>query len=100
MGKTSILNQLPTLLGPGFLPVLVDCQAPATVESQASLLRYLSRCLSGALNLRLGIDRTDEDARRARGALDLPLTALQNDPYSAFEDWLDLFPQPAPGSED
>jgi hypothetical protein len=91
MGKTSILNQLPNLLGPSFLPVLVDCQAPATVESQAALLRHVSRCMAAALNLRLGIDRSDEESRRARGALELPLSALQSDAYSAFEDWLDLF---------
>jgi hypothetical protein len=91
MGKTSILNQLPTLLGPGFLPVTVDCQAPATGESQAALLRHVTRCLSSALNQRLGISPDDTHARQAKGAEPLPLDALQSDPYSAFEDWLDSY---------
>lgn len=91
MGKTSILNQLPNLLGPGFLPVLVDCQAPATVESQATLLRHLSRYLGGALNSRLGISRSDEGARRVRGAVDLSIDDLKSGAYSVFEDWLDTY---------
>jgi TIR domain/AAA ATPase domain len=91
MGKTSILNQLPTLLGPGFLPVTVDCQAPATGESQAALLRHVTRCLSSALNQRLGITPDDAHARQAKGAEPLPLDALQSDPYSVFEDWLDSY---------
>jgi hypothetical protein len=91
MGKTSILNQLPTLLGPGFLPVLVDCQAPAVPESPASLLRYLSRCLSTALNTRLGIVHDDEATRSTRGGVPLPLDVLRKDAFSVFEDWLDEF---------
>lgn len=91
MGKTSILNQLPTLLGPGFLPVTVDCQAPATVESQAALLRHVTRYLSSALNQRLGIGPDDVQARQTKGAEPLPLNALQSDPYSVFEDWLNSY---------
>jgi hypothetical protein len=91
MGKTSILNQLPALLGSRFLPVLVDCQAPAMAESPAALLRYLSRCLAGALNTRLGIVHEDASVRRARGAVPLELEALRTDGYSLFEDWLDAF---------
>ena len=89
MGKTSILNQLPALLGAGFLPVLVDCQAPAMADSVPALLRYLSRCLSAALNTRLGIVHADEVVRRARGIMPLSLEALREDPFSVFEDWLD-----------
>jgi hypothetical protein len=91
MGKTSILNQLPALLGSRFLPVLVDCQAPAMAESPAALLRYLSRCLAGTLNTRLGIVHEDVSVRRARGAEPLELEALRSDGYSLFEDWLDAF---------
>jgi hypothetical protein len=91
MGKTSILNQLPALLGSRFLPVLVDCQAPAMAESPAALLRYLSRCLAGALNTRLGIVHEDVSVRRARGAVSLELEALRTDGYSRFEDWLDEY---------
>jgi hypothetical protein len=91
MGKTSILNQLPALLGTRFLPVLVDCQAPNMAESPAALLRYLSRCLAGALNTRLGIVHEDVSVRRARGAVPLELEALRSDGYSLFDDWLDAF---------
>lgn len=96
MGKTSILNQLPTLLGPGFLPTLVDCQAPAMAESPAALLRHLSRCLAAALNARLRLTQADEQARAERGAVALSLGALAEAPYSAFEDWLDAFSERLP----
>ncbi len=39
MGKTSILNQLPRLLGPDFAPAMLDCQNPAATGSAATLLR-------------------------------------------------------------
>jgi hypothetical protein len=91
MGKTSILYQLPSLLGPGFLSVIVDCQAPATVESRAALIRHLSRCLANALNSRLGILHEGEEVRRARGAVPLALDALGENAFSAFEDWLDAY---------
>src|SRR5262249_7496224 len=41
MGKTSILNHLPKLLGPDFVPVLVDCQNPAAIGGDAAFLRYV-----------------------------------------------------------
>jgi len=86
MGKTSILNQLPSLLGPHFLPVLVDGQAPAMAEGRPSLLRYLSRCFVGALETRLG-SATSPDRLEA-----LPLDGLRgDDSYSVLEDWLDRF---------
>src|SRR5439155_10272408 len=43
MGKSSILNQLPRLLGPDFAPALLDCQNPAVTGRSATLLRYLTR---------------------------------------------------------
>ena len=91
MGKTSILIQLPSLLGPNFLPVIFDCQAPTVAESQAALLRHLSRCMSSALNSCLGIAYDDEGTRRSRGAVPLPLDDLRDDAFSVFEDWLDRF---------
>ena len=77
MGKTSLLNQLPRLLGPDFAPALVDCQNPAVTGSAATLLRYLSRALT-------------EGLRRRRVMLE-PLTAavLEREPFAAFDDWLD-----------
>ena len=91
MGKTSILNQLPSLLGPCFLPVTVDCQSPRTVEGQTALLRYLSRCLSNALNQRLRIASDDLEARQKIGAEPLQPEMLRDDAYSVYDDWLDNF---------
>jgi hypothetical protein len=91
MGKTSILYQLPALLGPGFLPVSIDCQAPQTVESDRSLLRYVSVALSNALNSRLGILFDDEETRRRRGSVALAFEPSDADLYSKFTDWLDGF---------
>jgi hypothetical protein len=89
MGKTSILNQLPTLLGPRFLPVTVDCQTPQMAESQPAMLRYVSRCLANSLNLRLRA-ASASNASEAELA-PISLTDLREDAYSHFEDWLDGF---------
>jgi len=77
MGKTSILNQLPRLLGPDFAPAVVDCQNPAVVGSAATLLRYLSRALSVGL-------------KRRRVTVE-PLVAadLEREPWTTFDEWLD-----------
>jgi uncharacterized protein len=77
MGKTSILNQLPLLLGPDFAPTVVDCQNPAVTESGGTLLRYISRGMS-------------EGLRRRRVAVE-PLAAatLARVPYVVFDEWLD-----------
>jgi hypothetical protein len=77
MGKTSILKQLPRLLGPDFAPALVDCQNPAIIGSRATLLRYLSRELSQGLRQR----RVLVEA--------LASDALESEPYAVFHEWLD-----------
>lgn len=77
MGKTSILNQLPRLLGPDFAPALVDCQNPAVTGSEATLLRYLSRALS-------------EGLRRKRVVVEaLAAQQLAREPYAVFDEWLE-----------
>ncbi|MBV9926385.1 MAG: ATP-binding protein [Acidobacteria bacterium] len=77
MGKTSILNQLPRLLGPDFAPAIVDCQNPAVTGSEATLLRYLSRALS-------------EGLRRRRVAVEeLKAQQLAREPYAVFDEWLE-----------
>jgi hypothetical protein len=78
MGKTSILNQLPRLLGNDFVPVSMDCQNPAVRESSATLFRYLSRTLCNGL------------LRRDLTAI-APLTAdaLAREPFAVFDEWLD-----------
>ncbi len=85
MGKTSILNQLPRLLGPDFAPAVIDCQNPAARSSEATLLRYLSRTLS-------------EGLRRKRVAVEpLTATALEREPFAVFDEWLDGIERAMPG---
>ena len=84
MGKTSILNQLPRLLGPDFAPTVVDCQNPAITESAATLLRYLSRVLSQGLQ------------RRRVTVAPLTAAALAREPFAVFDDWLDNVEQAMP----
>lgn len=77
MGKTSILNQLPRLLGSDFAPATMDCQHPAIRESPATLLRYLSRTLCTGLQ------------RRHVNIEPLTSEALAHESYSVFDNWLD-----------
>lgn len=85
MGKTSLLNQLPRLLGPEFAPAVVDCQRSAVTESLPSLLRYISRALSDGL-------------KRRRVLVDpLPPSILESKtPFGLFDDWLDGVEQAMP----
>jgi hypothetical protein len=76
MGKSSILTQLPRLLGPDFAACLVDCQNPAVTQSETGLLRYLSRALSNGLNHRRVVVEP------------LAVSALQGEPLASFEGWL------------
>jgi hypothetical protein len=77
MGKTSILNQLPRLLGPDFAPAMVDCHNPAVVGSEATLLRYFARAI-------------EEGLRRRRVHVEpLAASALTQEPFVVFDDWLD-----------
>jgi hypothetical protein len=77
MGKTSVLYQLPRLLGPDFAPALIDCQDPAVRSSPAELLGFASRAL------REGLQRQRVEVRP-------PSTeALERAPYPAFRGWLE-----------
>jgi hypothetical protein len=77
MGKTSILNQLPRLLGADFAPLVLDCQNPAATASLVSLLRYLSAVFSNGM-------------RRRRVVVEpLSSTALAHEPFVVFDHWLD-----------
>jgi hypothetical protein len=76
MGKTSILNQLPRLLGPDFTPAIVDCQNPAVTESRNTLLRYLSRSICDGLQ------------RRHLKGEQLAASTLSDEPFTAFDEWL------------
>lgn len=75
MGKSTILNQLPRLLGPDFAPALVDCQSPAVTGSAATLLLYLTQAISGGLLRRIEVEP-------------LSLADLAQVPYAVFDEWL------------
>ncbi|MGQ0592745.1 MAG: TIR domain-containing protein [Gammaproteobacteria bacterium] len=77
MGKTSILNQLPRLLGHRFSPAVVDCQNPAIRHSAQTLLRYLARKISeGLLRRSVSVEAPAEEAFAAA-------------PFNVFDAWLD-----------
>lgn len=79
MGKTSLLNNLGRLLPSTIVPLFVDLQGPVTqATSHAGLLYNLARGMA-------------DSARQQRGlALPaLPRAALEADPFTAFDEWLD-----------
>jgi hypothetical protein len=84
MGKTSILNQLPRLLGTNFVPCIMDCQNPAVTESRVSILIYISQAIIKGL--------------RKRHVLIEPLDiqALELRPFASFDDWLDMVEERLP----
>jgi uncharacterized protein len=84
MGKTSILYQLPRLLGPDFAPATIDCQNPAVTSSAASLLRYVSRGVSAGLQ------------RRRVTVEPLAASSLAREPFAVFDEWLDGVEQAMP----
>ena len=87
MGKSSILKQLPRLLGPDFAPALLDCQNPAVAggeASTASLLHYLSAALSEGLQ------------RRRVAVKPLTVEELAREPFAAFDAWLARVEQAMP----
>jgi uncharacterized protein len=87
MGKSSILKQLPRLLGPDFAPALLDCQNPAVAGSEgtaASLLRHVSVALCEGLN-----------GRRVEIA-PLAVEELARTPFGTFDNWLNRLEQALP----
>lgn len=77
MGKTSVLLQLPRLLGPEFVPAFVDVQS---VQVRESLPAFLHAVTAAA-----------EQALRRRGLLveALPTTGLGENPFTAFAGWME-----------
>jgi hypothetical protein len=75
MGKTSILNQLPRLVGVDIVPVIIDCQNPAIVESEATLLRYFTGKVCDSLS-------------RRRVEISLLAKTDSGEPFAVFDSWL------------
>ena len=76
-GKTSFLLQLPHRLGPDVVPVFINMQRAANVESASGLLYNLARAIA-------------ERAERTRGLRlnSLDLDKLETEPYIRFDEWL------------
>lgn len=76
MGKSSILNQLPRLLGPDFAVAMVDCQAPEVREGVGNFLWFVA-------------NEVAESVKRRRIPVEpLPASVLETSPFTAFTDWL------------
>lgn len=87
MGKSSILKQLPRLLGPDFAPALLDCQNPAVAGSESSvagLLRHVSVALCEGLKSRRVV------------IAPVAMEELAAAPFGAFDIWLGRLEQALP----
>src|SRR5262245_3432350 len=87
MGKTSILKQLPRLLGPDFAPSMLDLEMKATREDVSSLLIYISRAVSEGLRRRHVFVEPVTDRKMTRKSSRVP--DEMRSPFRAFDDWLD-----------
>ena len=77
MGKTSVLLQLPRLLGGAFAPAFIDMQAMQVRESVGAFFRSLSEAAAAALR------------RRGMSAKALTGAELESGPFSAFAKWME-----------
>ena len=83
MGKSSIIKQLPVLLGPRYLPVFYDLQAPGILASTAAFFSAIADGIEkqfqerGLLLQRLERSQLDEAQQRDDLAV-----------YALFEQWL------------
>ena len=76
MGKTSVLKQLPRLLGPEFAPAFLDMQGMQARESVSGFFSSLTTAAAGGLR------------RRGVEAEELGASELKESPFGAFADWL------------
>ncbi len=77
MGKTSVLLQLPRLLGPEFIPSFVDMQAAQVRESISAFFRSITAAAAAALT------------RRGLPTVGLTAAELEGSPFMAFAAWLE-----------
>jgi hypothetical protein len=77
MGKTSVLLQLPRLLGEEFVPAFVDMQAMQVRESVVAFFRSVSAAAAAGMR------------RRGLEMEALEASDLEGSPYSAFADWME-----------
>ena len=79
MGKTSVLRQLPNLIGPQVIPVMVDLQSAALSENAVSLFGKIAEAIQNSALLNRSITLAD-----------ISKSALENEPYRAFSDWMEV----------
>ena len=76
-GKTSVLRQLPDVLGPQVIPAIIDLQSMALTNNATTFLdKLIGQITKNALSYRS--IKLPEISRKN----------LQSDPYMAFADWL------------
>ena len=74
MGKTSILNQLPRLLGTNFVPITIDCQDPSLRSSASAFFLTVITAAEAAL-FRRGLG-TKQD------------WSVDREPFGSFKKWI------------
>ena len=77
MGKTSVLLQLPRLLGPEFVPAFVDVQSVQVRESLPAFLHSVTAAAGQALR------------RRGLSVEALVTAELGTNPFTAFSEWME-----------
>jgi uncharacterized protein len=77
MGKTSVLLQLPRLLGPTFVPAFVDMQSVQVRESLPAFFHSLTSASARALR------------RRGCTVAGLEIANLGENPFTAFSEWME-----------
>jgi hypothetical protein len=77
MGKTSVLLQLPRLLGSEFVPAFLDVQAMQVRENVGAFFQSITASAAAALH------------RRGIPAVGLSTADLSENPFSAFASWME-----------
>jgi hypothetical protein len=76
-GKTSVLRQLPDVLGPRVIPVMIDLQSMALTNNASTFLEKLSGHITKSAL-----------ASRSIKLPEISRKNMQSDPYMVFADWL------------
>lgn len=83
MGKSSIIKQLPVLLGPRYLPVFFDLQRPGMIASSAAFFATLAAGIEKQLK-----ERSLPVQKLERSVLDHAQQQDEFKVYDIFEQWL------------
>jgi AAA ATPase domain len=91
MGKSSILKQLPVLLGPHYIPVFYDLQAPGMIASTAAFFATIAAGIKKQLSDRgLPVQQLDRSQfEQAQQMDEIEVYALFDQWYTAIDQALD-----------